>query len=149
MSSDSVQAVVVTHNRKGLLLECLAGIARQSHPVRGVLVVDNASTDGTEEALAKSGLGARLRLDYLRLERNGGGAEGFHYGVRHSPGSAARVAAGCGPAPRSCTRTRARSPGPAPSPCGATCVTATGSRTPGSATTGCGTWSGAAVATAT
>src|SRR5205823_8485046 len=89
MSSGSVQAVVVTHTRKGLLVGCLAGIARQSQPVRGVLVVDNASTDGTEEALAKSGLGAQLRLDYLRLERNGGGAEGFHYGVRHSLASGA------------------------------------------------------------
>ena len=89
MSSDSVQAVVVTHNRKELLLQCLDAIARQAHPVAGVLVVDNASTDGTEEALAKSGLGARLRLDYLRLERNGGGAEGFHYGVRHSLASGA------------------------------------------------------------
>ena len=89
MSSDSVQAVVVTHNRKGLLLECLAGIARQSHPVRGVLVVDNASTDGTEAALEASGLGGRLPLDYLRLARNGGGAEGFHYGVRRALGSGA------------------------------------------------------------
>ena len=84
MSSESVQAVVVTHNRKALLLECLEGIARQTHPVAGVLVVDNASTDGTEEALEASGLPARMRIDYLRLVRNGGGAEGFHYGVRRA-----------------------------------------------------------------
>src|SRR5437016_5404888 len=84
MSSESVQAVVVTHNRKALLLECLEGIARQTHAVAGVLVVDNASTDGTEEALEASGLTGRLRIDYLRLLRNGGGAEGFHYGVRRA-----------------------------------------------------------------
>jgi rhamnopyranosyl-N-acetylglucosaminyl-diphospho-decaprenol beta-1,3/1,4-galactofuranosyltransferase len=84
MSSDSVQAVVVTYNRKALLLECLDGIARQTHPVSGVLVVDNASTDGTLAALEGSGLGARLPLEYLRLARNGGGAEGFHYGVRQA-----------------------------------------------------------------
>ncbi|TMK62195.1 MAG: glycosyltransferase [Actinobacteria bacterium] len=89
MSSDSVQAVVVTHNRKALLLECLAGIACQTRPVSGVLVVDNASTDGTEAALEASGLGGRLPLDYLRLARNGGGAEGFHYGVRRALGSGA------------------------------------------------------------
>src|SRR2546423_3422224 len=83
MSSDSVQAVVVTHNRKALLLECLAGIARQTHPVSGVLVVDNASTDGTEAALEASGLGGQFPLDYLRLARNGGGAEGLpHRGRR-------------------------------------------------------------------
>jgi GT2 family glycosyltransferase len=87
---DSVQAVVVTYNRRALLLECLEGIARQTHPVAGVLVVDNASTDGTREALERSGVADRLRIDYLRLTRNGGGAEGFHYGVREAlrPGAA-------------------------------------------------------------
>ena len=79
---DTVQAVVVTHNRRALLLECLEGIARQTHPVAGVLVVDTASTDGTLEALEASGIASRVRVDYLRLRRNGGGAEGFHYGVR-------------------------------------------------------------------
>ena len=76
-----VHAVVVTYNRKGLLLECLAALARQTHRLERVLVVDNASTDGTEAALDGSDLGARLPLEYLRLERNGGGSEGFHYGV--------------------------------------------------------------------
>ncbi|MEA2272653.1 MAG: rhamnopyranosyl-N-acetylglucosaminyl-diphospho-decaprenol beta,3/1,4-galactofuranosyltransferase, partial [Solirubrobacteraceae bacterium] len=87
---DSVQAVVVTYNRRALLLECLEGIARQTHPVAGVLVVDNASTDGTREALERSGVADRLRIDYLRLARNGGGSEGFHYGVREAlrPGAA-------------------------------------------------------------
>jgi rhamnopyranosyl-N-acetylglucosaminyl-diphospho-decaprenol beta-1,3/1,4-galactofuranosyltransferase len=86
---DTVQAVVVTYNRKALLLECLAGIAGQRRPVEGVLVVDNASTDGTREALEESGLADRIRLDYLRLARNGGGAEGFHYGVREALASGA------------------------------------------------------------
>ena len=78
----SVQAVVVTHNRRELLLGCLRALAAQSRPVLGVTVVDTASTDGTEEALAASGLPSELRIDYLLLDRNGGGAEGFHYGVR-------------------------------------------------------------------
>jgi GT2 family glycosyltransferase len=75
----SVHAVVVTYNRKRLLLDCLEALARQTHPLDGILVVDNASTDGTLEALEQSG----IEVDYLRLSRNGGGAEGFHYGVRH------------------------------------------------------------------
>ena len=77
-----VQAVVVTHNRKAMLVDCLAALSRQTHPVDGVTVVDNASTDGTWEALSESGLGHRLAIEYLRLSRNGGGAEGFHYGVK-------------------------------------------------------------------
>lgn len=80
----SVYAVVVTHNRRALLLECLEALARQTRALDGVLVVDTASTDGTLEALAGSAVALRLALDYLRLTRNGGGAEGFHYGVRHA-----------------------------------------------------------------
>jgi rhamnopyranosyl-N-acetylglucosaminyl-diphospho-decaprenol beta-1,3/1,4-galactofuranosyltransferase len=78
----AVHAVVVTHNRKALLLACLNALARQTRPLDGVTVIDNASTDGTWEALAASGLGERIAIDYLPLSRNGGGAEGFHYGVR-------------------------------------------------------------------
>ena len=81
---DSVQAVVVTYNRRALLLECLEGIARQTHAVAGAIVVDNASTDGTRAAVEASGIADRLRIGYLRLRRNGGGAEGFHYGVREA-----------------------------------------------------------------
>ena len=76
-----VPAVVVTYNRKDLLVECVEGLAKQTHPVTRVIVVDNASTDGTREALEASGVGDRVHLDYVRLERNGGGSEGFHYGV--------------------------------------------------------------------
>jgi rhamnopyranosyl-N-acetylglucosaminyl-diphospho-decaprenol beta-1,3/1,4-galactofuranosyltransferase len=77
-----VRAVVVTHDRRELLLACLEALARQTHPLNGVTVVDNASTDGTERALAAADVRERLAIDYLRLARNGGGAEGFHYGVR-------------------------------------------------------------------
>ncbi len=77
-------AVLVTYNRRELLLECLEALARQTQPLQRVIVVDNASTDGTPEALAASGLGERLPLDLLRLTRNGGGGEGFHFGVREA-----------------------------------------------------------------
>ena len=77
-----VTAVVVTYNRKELLVECLEALARQTHALDRVIVVDNASTDGTLETVEASGIADRLPLDYLRVTRNGGGAEGFHYGVR-------------------------------------------------------------------
>ena len=44
-----VTAVVVTFNRKELLREALAALAAQERPVDRVLVIDNASTDGTPE----------------------------------------------------------------------------------------------------
>ena len=83
-SSERVVAVVVTYNRKELLLECLEGLARQEHPVERVIVIDNASTDGTPEAIAASGVAERITVDHVRVERNGGASEGFHYAIRHA-----------------------------------------------------------------
>jgi rhamnopyranosyl-N-acetylglucosaminyl-diphospho-decaprenol beta-1,3/1,4-galactofuranosyltransferase len=72
-----VVAVVVTFNRKELLVQCLDAIARQTVPVAEVVLVDNASTDGTADAVR-----GRPGVSYVRLGRNGGGAEGFHHGIR-------------------------------------------------------------------
>lgn len=73
--SEKVLALVVTHNRKHLLAECLDLLAVQERPPDHVLVVDNASTDGTPALLAERG------VEHLRLERNTGAAGGFHFGL--------------------------------------------------------------------
>jgi GT2 family glycosyltransferase len=55
--TQSISVVVVTWNRRELLHACLASLARQTHPRFEVLVVDNASQDGSVEMvldLAKS-----------------------------------------------------------------------------------------------
>lgn len=71
-------AVVVTYNRKDTLLRCIDALLSQTAPV-DVLVVDNASTDGTREAVS-SRLSQRVR--YHNTGANLGGAGGFQYGVR-------------------------------------------------------------------
>src|SRR3954454_12546630 len=50
--SQSVCAVIPTFNRRDLLVETLAGVDAQTRPVDVVIVLDNASTDGTAEAVA-------------------------------------------------------------------------------------------------
>ena len=72
-----VIAAVVTYNRRALLLECLAAILAQTQPVERLLVIDNASTDGTEAALREAGLLDRPEVGYERLSSNRGGAGGF------------------------------------------------------------------------
>jgi rhamnopyranosyl-N-acetylglucosaminyl-diphospho-decaprenol beta-1,3/1,4-galactofuranosyltransferase len=42
-----VWAVVVTYNRRELLEQCLDALLAQTRPPDRILVVDNASTDGT------------------------------------------------------------------------------------------------------
>lgn len=43
----SICAVVVTYNRKDLLLNCLQALQAQSYPPSHIVVVNNTSTDGT------------------------------------------------------------------------------------------------------
>jgi GT2 family glycosyltransferase len=73
----TVCAVVVTFNRIELLSKCLDHLERQSRPADSILVVDNASTDGTDEMLK-----SRRGVEVLRLKRNLGGAGGFEQGLR-------------------------------------------------------------------
>lgn len=75
---ERIVAVVVTWNRKELLRRNLRAVLGQTRPVDEILVVDNASTDGTPEMLAAEFPMVRL----LRLAGNAGAAGGMHVGVR-------------------------------------------------------------------
>jgi len=77
-SSTRVAAVVVTYNRRALLQECLGALAAQARPVDHVLVVDNASTDGTPELVRRE----HPEVELLALPVNQGGAGGFHEGMK-------------------------------------------------------------------
>jgi GT2 family glycosyltransferase len=86
MSADRglrVTAVVVTWNRSELLGETLAALGAQARPVDSVVVVDNASDDGTAQLLAEttsSGTGP----DVVTLRINTGGAGGFAAGIERA-----------------------------------------------------------------
>lgn len=79
-----ISAVVVTFNRKMLLLRCLNALIGQSHALDRILIVDNASTDGTRKVLADDGWLARENVELLALEENTGGAGGFAAGLRRA-----------------------------------------------------------------
>jgi GT2 family glycosyltransferase len=82
-AAPTVCAVIVTHNRKELLRECLRAVRGQTLPPVGVLVIDNASSDGTDEMLRDELAAAHpVRVEVVRLPTNGGGAGGFHEGIR-------------------------------------------------------------------
>ncbi|MGC9121183.1 MAG: glycosyltransferase family 2 protein [Sulfurihydrogenibium sp.] len=105
---DTVCAVVVTYNRKQLLIECLESLRKQTRPVQGIYLIDNASTDGTPDLLLEKGYinelppkslnepwekefeiknltdGNPIRLHYVRMHENTGGAGGFHEGVKRA-----------------------------------------------------------------
>ena len=73
-------AVVVTYNRKTLLEQALTHLLQQTCPC-DILVVDNASTDGTD-GLVKTF--EDKRISYYSTGKNIGGAGGFNIGMRKS-----------------------------------------------------------------
>ncbi|CAQ00755.1 glycosyltransferase [Clavibacter sepedonicus] len=75
-----VVAVVVAYNRRELVMETLGALGRQSRQPDAVVVVDNASTDGSADAVAAAFPDANL----TRLARNTGGAGGFAVGIERA-----------------------------------------------------------------
>lgn len=98
MSTPSVCAILVSFNRKDLLARCIEAVSMQTFAVKSILVVDNASSDGTFEALRAKGyigdmpvnqepnvvgrLGDAIDFRYIQLPKNIGGAGGFHTGLK-------------------------------------------------------------------
>ena len=76
----NVVAVVVTFNRKDMLFECIHCLLNQKEVNCDLLIIDNASTDGTEKLLAQ--LVDKERINYYNTGENLGGAGGFSYGMR-------------------------------------------------------------------
>ncbi len=80
MNKNKIAAVVVTYNRLPLLKECVKRILAQTVGC-DVLIINNASTDGTEEWLAANDGG---RVFHFRSSQNLGGAGGFNAGLRRA-----------------------------------------------------------------
>lgn len=84
MHQERVVVVVVTYNRKKLLIECLEAISKQTYSVYKIVLIDNASTDGTNELLKKKGFLDDSRMVYKLMKKNTGGAGGFYEGIKYA-----------------------------------------------------------------
>ncbi len=78
-------AAVLTRNRRDLLRECLAALTCQTRTPDGIVVVDNASTDGTREVVAAEFPAVRL----VPLPENVGATGGYYEGIKaaHADGA--------------------------------------------------------------
>ena len=107
-NKETVCAVVVTYNRKELLIECLEALLKQNRPLDAIYLIDNASTDKTPELLLEKGYinelppnsddkpwekefkiknlidGNIVKVHYVRMNENAGGAGGFYEGVKRA-----------------------------------------------------------------
>lgn len=79
----TVAAIVVTYNRKNLLLENIKHLLDQNKKdILDIIIIDNASTDGTREALNK--FIVNQKIIYKNTGANLGGAGGFQFGIRYA-----------------------------------------------------------------
>lgn len=75
-----VMAVVVTYNRKELLKESVKALLEQDYNNCNILIVDNASTDGTKEFIEEELKNSKVH--YVNTGANLGGAGGFNFGMK-------------------------------------------------------------------
>lgn len=79
MDTMPVSTVIVNYNRAQMLLDCVSSVLGQNTAPAEVIVVDNASSDGSAEAVDEK-FGERVRL--IRLDENLGFAGGNNVGIR-------------------------------------------------------------------
>lgn len=79
MGNSTVVTVVVTYNRKELLGKCIDCLLGQENCRTDILIVDNASTDGTQDFIKDYILNGDII--YVNTGKNLGGAGGFSFGV--------------------------------------------------------------------
>lgn len=71
-----IAAVVVTYNRLKYLKKCIDALCHQSRSLDAIYVINNGSTDGTEEWLS-----SQQNLKVIN-QSNVGGSGGFHKGLK-------------------------------------------------------------------
>jgi len=80
LAPESVVAVVVTRHRRRQLADSLSALARQTHPIAHLVVVDNGPDAPAREVVEACGIPAT----WLPSWRNLGGAGGFALGMLHA-----------------------------------------------------------------
>jgi rhamnopyranosyl-N-acetylglucosaminyl-diphospho-decaprenol beta-1,3/1,4-galactofuranosyltransferase len=78
-TNHSVAVVVVTFNRLPLLKECIIALKEQTRKPTAIIVVNNASADGTAEWLS-----VQDGLIILTQQKNIGSAGGFYEGMKYA-----------------------------------------------------------------
>lgn len=73
---DKVIAVVVTYNRQQLLSQCINALRNQTRKIDKILVINNGSTDNTEDWLRR-----HQNVSFVS-QKNAGGAGGFYTGIK-------------------------------------------------------------------
>jgi len=77
-TAPEILIIIVTWNKKQYVLELLASLAKQNYPKLDILVIDNASNDGTVAAIKQT----YPQVNLLSNPENLGGTGGFNAGLQ-------------------------------------------------------------------
>jgi rhamnopyranosyl-N-acetylglucosaminyl-diphospho-decaprenol beta-1,3/1,4-galactofuranosyltransferase len=78
-----IYVIVVTYNRKVMLVNCLNYLLNQKNEDFNICIVDNSSSDGTYEFLETKKILNKSNIEYKKLNENFGGAGGFYEGIKY------------------------------------------------------------------
>lgn len=78
-----VCSITVTYNRKNMLRKNILKILEQTIYLNKIYIIDNASSDGTYEYIEDL-ISNNKNIEYIRLDKNLGGSEGFYQGIMHA-----------------------------------------------------------------
>ena len=84
-TAPSVSVVIVNYNGKELLKQCLLTLSKTDYPNYDVVVVDNASTDGSLANLRKT-FSSNPRIKFFENHENSGHSEGTNIGAKMTKG---------------------------------------------------------------
>jgi len=77
-----IAAIVVTYNRKEMLIQNIEALLNQTYEDMDILIIDNGSSDGTYEFIYN--FIDNQKIHYQNTQRNLGGAGGFNYGIKEA-----------------------------------------------------------------
>ena len=80
-----VSCIVAVHNERVLVSHCIASMVQQTYPNTEIIVVDDASDDGTPATLREIARSSPIRL--IELPVNGGKKRALSLGLLHAHGS--------------------------------------------------------------
>ena len=73
-----ISVIIPTHNRRELLLRAIDSVLKQTHEELEIIVIDDASTDGTQSAVLDL---HEERIQYVRLPEQSGACAARNKGV--------------------------------------------------------------------
>lgn len=84
LEKEMISVIIPTYNRKNQISECLNSIFMQSYKNFEIIIVDDCSTDGTEEYIKNTILDERVR--YIKNDKNSGAGVSRKNGFINSNG---------------------------------------------------------------